>query len=106
MLGWTVLGGSALFTYSNGGGDGQIAGLMPSPYVLRDSKHPPVRVRSPAFFNPTRIRFRIKGGRGDAGSPGEPGFLGVALRRVVDGAYPKWFCRQSSDPSTRYEEIE
>jgi len=106
MLGWRVLGGSALFTYANGGGDAQIAGIMPSPYVLRDSVHPPVCVRSPTFFNPTRIRFRIKGGRGNAVRPGEPGFLGVALRRVVNGAYSKWFCRQASDPSTRYEEVE
>ena len=104
MLGWRVLGGTNTFSYANGQYDNSTNGIMPSPYALRHTVHSPIVVRSPRFFNPTRIRFKIQGGIGVAVKPNETGFLGVALRRVSDNAYVKWFRR--SENSKTFREVE
>eukprot|EP00954_Amorphochlora_amoebiformis_P027463 1385674-Amorphochlora_amoeboformis.AAC.1 len=77
---------------------------MPFPYTNRNSKHASVTVRSPRFFNPTRIRFKWLGGRGSASRPGQRGFLGMALRRVVDNAYVKW--ERQASKSSKFENVE
>eukprot|EP00466_Bigelowiella_natans_P009528 jgi/Bigna1/141140/aug1.60_g15848 len=89
MQGWQVLGGNSRFTYRNTTNNNRNNGIFPFPYALRDTMHAPVIVRSPIFYNPRRIRFKLLGGRGQP-NPTDSGFLGVGLRRVKDGKYVKW----------------
>ena len=78
--------------------DGAAVLQLPSPWETRDNANDLLFVRSPPFSNPVRISFDIMGGGGLATNPVHmptseldvhDGFLGVCLRKTVDGTFPK-----------------
>lgn len=121
--GWTVVSGNYAIQPSNGpgvslgtppGGHSQV--FAPTPWANRDSDTTPLIFRSPALaLDPNfPITVEMDGGDGsvalgitnDSALPtttSDPGFQGIALRRVSDGAY--FFPQGKSANGTAWETL-
>eukprot|EP01062_Namystynia_karyoxenos_P069601 TRINITY_DN65061_c0_g1_i1.p1 TRINITY_DN65061_c0_g1~~TRINITY_DN65061_c0_g1_i1.p1 ORF type:complete len:2569 (+),score=758.73 TRINITY_DN65061_c0_g1_i1:58-7764(+) len=102
-LGWVVTGGDSALTYGPAWYTSRVHGMAPVPWTVdardRVGDHAAVLVQSPPFCHPREISFQLMGGLGDLVwvdqnrvpvVPGQPGFLGVALRDLATDKYVRY----------------
>eukprot|EP01065_Artemidia_motanka_P022238 TRINITY_DN26455_c0_g1_i2.p1 TRINITY_DN26455_c0_g1~~TRINITY_DN26455_c0_g1_i2.p1 ORF type:complete len:2456 (+),score=541.17 TRINITY_DN26455_c0_g1_i2:863-7369(+) len=92
LLGWSVIGGDSSFSMAASSYSSRVNGLMAYPWSAQNHErvhsHTSVLARSPTFCDPREIAFQMQGGMSTSGTvPGQPGFLGAALRDVATDNY-------------------
>jgi len=84
MRGWKSTK-SSVHSYRNQQINGGIHGLAPYPWNRRDQKHGKIVVKSPSFCYPSKIVFKMQGGKSPTKNSGAGNYLGLVLVDVATG---------------------